>query len=70
LIKAEEILGLRLITLHNLHFYLHLMRQAREHIENGSFKEFRKRFVSNYKTRDFDLRERNLPTDQHRFSRI
>ncbi len=58
LIKAEEILGLRLITLHNLHFYLDLMRQAREHIENGSFEEFRKRFVSNYKTRDADLAER------------
>jgi queuine tRNA-ribosyltransferase len=55
LIKAEEILGLRLITLHNLHFYLDLMRQAREHIENGSFEEFRKRFVSSYKTRDADL---------------
>jgi queuine tRNA-ribosyltransferase len=55
LIKAEEILGLRLITLHNLHFYLDLMRQAREHIENGSFEEFRKRFVSNYKTRDAGL---------------
>ena len=58
LIKAEEILGLRLITLHNLHFYLDLMRQAREHIENGSFEEFRKRFVSNYKTRDTNLAER------------
>ena len=58
LIKAEEILGLRLITLHNLHFYLDLMRQAREHIENGSFEEFRKHFVSNYKTRDADLAER------------
>jgi queuine tRNA-ribosyltransferase len=58
LIKAEEILGLRLITLHNLHFYLDLMRQAREHIENGSFEKFRKRFVSNYKTRDADLAER------------
>jgi len=58
LIKAEEILGLRLITLHNLHFYLDLMQQAREHIENGSFGEFRKRFVSNYKTRDADLAER------------
>ncbi len=55
LIKAEEILGLRLITLHNLHFYLDLMRQARERIENGSFGEFRKSFVSNYKTRDVDL---------------
>ena len=58
LIKAEEILGLRLITLHNLHFYLDLMRQARDHIEKGSFEEFRGRFVSNYKTRDADLAER------------
>jgi queuine tRNA-ribosyltransferase len=43
LIKAEEILGLRLITLHNLHFYLDLMRQARATIENGTFNEFRRR---------------------------
>jgi queuine tRNA-ribosyltransferase len=55
LIKAEEILGLRLITLHNLHFYLDLMRRAREQIENGSFEEFLKRFVSNYRTHDVDL---------------
>jgi queuine tRNA-ribosyltransferase len=55
LIKAEEILGLRLITLHNLHFYLDLMRRARAAIENGTFNEFRKRFVSNYKTRDADI---------------
>jgi len=55
LIKAEEILGLRLIALHNLHFYLDLMRQAREQIESGSFDQFRKSFVSNYKTRDVDL---------------
>jgi queuine tRNA-ribosyltransferase len=57
-IKAEEILGLRLITMHNLHFYLDLMRQAREQIENCNFEEFRKRFVSNYKTRDAELAER------------
>jgi queuine tRNA-ribosyltransferase len=55
LVKAEEILGLRLITLHNLHSYLDLMRQAREQIQNGGFEEFRKRFVSNYRTRDVDL---------------
>ena len=30
LIKAEEILGLRLVTLHNLHFYLKLMRTAQD----------------------------------------
>ncbi len=55
LIKAEEILGLRLITLHNLHFYLDLMRRTREQIENQKFDEFRKSFVSKYKTRDVDL---------------
>jgi queuine tRNA-ribosyltransferase len=55
LIKAEEILGLRLITLHNLHFYLDLMGKARSEIENGAFNEFQKRFVSNYKTRDVDI---------------
>jgi queuine tRNA-ribosyltransferase len=51
LVKAEEILGLRLITLHNLHFYLDLMRQARAKINNETFDEFRNDFVNNYKTR-------------------
>ncbi len=55
LIKAEEILGLRLITLHNLHFYLDLMRQAREEIGRGTFDAFRKNFVAGYKTRDADI---------------
>jgi queuine tRNA-ribosyltransferase len=52
LIKSEEILGLRLITLHNLHFYLNLMNQARAEIEKGTFDQFRKAFVARYKTRD------------------
>ena len=52
LIKAEEILGLRLITLHNLHFYLNLMSRARTEIEQGTFDQFRKAFVLGYKIRD------------------
>ena len=52
LIKAEEILGLRLITLHNLHFYLNLMNQVRTEIERGTFDQFRKAFVAGYKTRE------------------
>jgi queuine tRNA-ribosyltransferase len=55
LIKAEEILGLRLITLHNLHFYLDLMRRARGKIERGEFEVFRQEFVANYRTRDVDM---------------
>ena len=52
LVKAEEILGLRLITLHNLHFYLNLMNRVRTEIESGAFDQFRKAFVAGYKTRD------------------
>jgi len=34
---ADEILGLRLNTIHNLHYYAELMRQARQTIEAGTF---------------------------------
>ena len=54
LIKSEEILGLRLITLHNLHFYLDLMSRTRAAIENQGFDQFRHTFLSNYKARDPD----------------
>lgn len=51
LIKAEEILGLRLISLHNLHFYLNLLRTARQAILEGSFAAFRREFVGGYRVR-------------------
>jgi queuine tRNA-ribosyltransferase len=57
LVKAEEILGLRLITLHNLHFYLNLMNRARTEIEKGTFDQFRKAFVAEYKTRNAVMAE-------------
>ncbi|MFT5358161.1 MAG: queuine tRNA-ribosyltransferase, partial [Polyangiales bacterium] len=37
LIKAGEMLGLRLVTQHNLHFYGELVAQARTHIEAGDY---------------------------------
>ncbi|MEP6808755.1 MAG: tRNA guanosine(34) transglycosylase Tgt, partial [Chthoniobacterales bacterium] len=51
LLKAEEILGLRLVTLHNLHFYLELTARARAALETGTFADFRRSFVANYETR-------------------
>ena len=51
LIKAEEILGLRLVTLHNLHFYLDLMRRAGREIDSGNFDRFRRDFVSGYRNK-------------------
>jgi queuine tRNA-ribosyltransferase len=38
--RCNEILGVRLATLHNLHFYLELMRQIREAIAAGRFAQF------------------------------
>ena len=48
LIKAEEILGLRLVTIHNLYFYLRLMTLIRTALEQGTFAQFREQFVANY----------------------
>ncbi len=48
LFNADEILGLRLVSLHNIHFYLGLMRKARDAIAQDRFLEFKKEFLSNY----------------------
>jgi queuine tRNA-ribosyltransferase len=48
---ANEILGLRLMTWHNLHMYLSLLRRAREAIIAGAFGEFRREFLAHYKAR-------------------
>lgn len=51
LVTQGEILGLRLLTLHNLHFYLDLMRQVREAIAEDRFGEFRESFVTRYRSK-------------------
>ena len=44
LFNVGEILGVRLVTLHNLYYFLNLMRRIRASIENGTFEELRKEF--------------------------
>jgi queuine tRNA-ribosyltransferase len=44
LFRARELTYFRLATLHNLHYYLELMRQMREAILAGSFSEFKREF--------------------------
>ena len=39
---AGEMLAMTLATIHNLHFYLHLMDEAREHIADDTFEEWSK----------------------------
>jgi len=48
LIKAGEILGLHLTTLHNLHFTLDLMRRIREAILAGTFSTLHQEFLAAY----------------------
>jgi len=48
LFNTEEILGLRLVSLHNVHFFLELMRRTREAIAQNRFSEFKKEFLSSY----------------------
>ncbi|MDQ9168899.1 tRNA guanosine(34) transglycosylase Tgt [Oxalobacteraceae bacterium R-40] len=42
--RSAEILGARLNTIHNLHYYLELMREMRQAIEEGKFQAFVARF--------------------------
>ena len=44
--KAGEILGVRLNTIHNLHYYQSLMQSMRDAIENGTFESFVKDFYA------------------------
>ncbi len=45
LFNANEVLALRLGTIHNLFFYLQLMRTVRGSIEQGSFRDFKRAFL-------------------------
>jgi len=48
LFNTEEILGLRLLSLHNVHFYLELMRKIRQAISENKFNEFKEDFLNSY----------------------
>ena len=44
---AGEILALELASIHNLHFYLNLVKEAREHIVEGDFKQWKSKTINN-----------------------
>ncbi|HTB80202.1 MAG TPA: tRNA guanosine(34) transglycosylase Tgt [Opitutaceae bacterium] len=49
---AGEMLGGTLLTLHNVHFYLDLMAQARAHIEAGDFAAWSRTWIERYEAGD------------------
>ncbi|WP_143711344.1 tRNA guanosine(34) transglycosylase Tgt [Magnetococcus marinus] len=48
LFRTNEILGMRLMTLHNLHYYQTLMAEMRQAISQGDFAAFKANFLHNY----------------------
>ena len=51
LFKSKEVLGLRLAVAHNLYFYNTLMEKIREALDNGTFEEFKEKYVDLLDTR-------------------
>ncbi len=51
LFVANEILGLQIASIHNLAFYLHLVKQARQHILQGDYKQWKDAMVPQLKQR-------------------
>jgi queuine tRNA-ribosyltransferase len=49
LLNVNEILGLRMLSVHNSHLVLKLMSDIRAHIAAGTFGEFRRKFIANYR---------------------
>ena len=48
LLKAGEILGLRMLSVHNSHFYMEIMRDIRRHLAEDTFDDYREDFIANY----------------------
>lgn len=48
LLNVNEILGLRLVSIHNSYMFLKLMEDIRGHLDAGTFDEFREEFIAGY----------------------
>ncbi|MCA9409006.1 MAG: tRNA guanosine(34) transglycosylase Tgt [Candidatus Omnitrophica bacterium] len=48
LASINELTALRLISYHNLHFYIQLMKEIRSAVDNDNYANFQKEFLSNY----------------------
>ncbi len=48
LLNVGEILGLRMVSVHNSHMFLKLMADVRAALANGTFAEFHRQYVANY----------------------
>jgi queuine tRNA-ribosyltransferase len=63
LFVADEVLGLRLLSLHNVHFLVALMRQARQNILDGAFDAWSRDWLARNATDTVTATDTAHPTD-------
>jgi len=61
LFVTEEILGLRLLSLHNVHFLVALMREARSALATGTFEGWSRAWLARYLSRTTISSATNTP---------
>lgn len=57
LFRSGELLGLRLASIHNIHFLQNLMGQIRNSIRSGNFIQFKTAFLARYRAVDEEVRQ-------------
>ena len=60
LLNVNEILGLRMVSVHNSHMFLKLMENIRAHLAAGTFSDFRREFIANYRPTEKVLLARQM----------
>ena len=56
LLKAKEMLGMRLCVLHNLYFYNHLMEEIRDALDQGNFAEYKEMRLAGFEEGKINIR--------------
>ena len=64
LLRANEILGLRMVSVHNSHLYLKVMAEIREAIAAGNFADYYRNFIARYKPSQKVLAARKASADE------
>jgi queuine tRNA-ribosyltransferase len=60
LLNVNEILGLRMLSVHNTHMYIKTMADTRKHLAAGTFADFYRDFIAHFKPSEKVLAQRKL----------
>ena len=64
LLNVNEILGLRMVSVHNSHLFLKIMAEVRAAIDAGTFAEFYRQFIAHYTPSQKVLAQRRQETER------